>query len=229
MKLLIIDDDRALCELLAELMALEGFELAMAHDGGEGLRLALTEHFDLILLDVMLPTMNGMALLKQLRLQRNTPVLMLTARGEETDRVLGLEFGADDYLPKPFSDRELMARIRAVLRRTSTAHASGQGAEQQVVGRLVLYPGRQEALWDQQRLDLTATEFTLLYQLAQAAGQVVSKATLNQAVLGRKLHPFDRSLDVHVSNLRKKLPLRADGNDWIRTIRGKGYLWLEEY
>ncbi|GAA5218305.1 response regulator [Corallincola platygyrae] len=229
MKILIIDDDRALCELLAELLTMEGFDVAMSHDGQAGLDKATSNDFDLILLDVMLPSLNGMEVLKQLRQQAcETPVLMLTARGEETDRVLGLEFGADDYLPKPFSDRELIARIRAILRRTSVPAKPTVNHDQLTVGELVLLPGRQEARWRENKLDLTSTEFTLLHNLVQSEGQVLSKEFLNKKVLGRSLLPYDRSLDVHVSNLRKKLPSRSDGGDWIRTVRGKGYLWLED-
>ncbi|WP_240695166.1 response regulator [Corallincola luteus] len=229
MKILIIDDDRALCELLAELLALDGYELTMVHDGKLGLAKARTTQFDLILLDVMLPGLNGMAVLKELRQHQDTPVLMLTARGEETDRVLGLEFGADDYLPKPFSDRELLARMRAILRRTNVSKSDEPTSDRLSVGELSLYPGRQEAKWQDERLDLTSTEFALLLQLVKAKGEILSKDYLNQAVLGRALHPFDRSLDVHVSNLRKKLPQRSDESDWIRTVRGKGYLWMEQY
>lgn len=223
--ILLIDDDLGLAELLAQLLELEGFELTLAHDGQSGLNLALTQSFDLILLDVMLPQMNGFEVLKALRAQKQTPVLMLTARGDEIDRVVGLEIGADDYLPKPFNDRELVARIKAIIRRTH--HTTEESANTILeFGDIKLDTSRQEVYCQEQSLILTGTEFGLLLEMIQHAGELISKDQLSEKVLGKKLMPFDRSLDMHLSNLRKKLPERTDGRPRVKTIRGKGYIWL---
>lgn len=223
--ILLVDDDLGLAELLAQFLELEGFSLTVANDGQTGLNLALEQEFDLILLDVMLPKLNGFEVLKALRTKKQTPVLMLTARGDEIDRVVGLEIGADDYLPKPFNDRELVARIKAIIRRTS------QQADEQQPGiiefaDIKLDPSRQEVTRQDQLLILTGTEFSLLYYMIQHNGEVLTKETLSEQVLGKKLMPFDRSLDMHLSNLRKKLPERADGRPRVKTLRGKGYIWL---
>ena len=227
-KILLIDDDHGLADLLAQLLELEGFELTLAYDGQQGLDKALSETFDLILLDVMLPKMNGFDLLKQLRLKKQTPVLMLTARGDEIDRVVGLEIGADDYLPKPFNDRELVARVRAILRRSQITAAGETSLSEEATfyEDLTLDPRRQEAFCDEQLLELTGSEFALLYELVENTGEMVSKETLSEKVLGKKLMPYDRSLDMHLSNLRKKLPERKDQRPRVKTVRGKGYIWL---
>lgn len=226
--ILLIDDDVELTSLLKEVLSFEGFEVNEANDGEAGLA-AVNSEVDLILLDVMMPKLNGMETLKRLRENWETPVLMLTAKGEEIDRVIGLELGADDYLPKPFSDRELLARIRAILRRTnnnmSKDNKSGDCIEYQ---ELHLYPGKQEAYCDQQLLDLTATEFALLAHFVQNPGQVLTKETLSLDVLGKRLAAFDRAIDMHVSNLRKKLPDQTNGKPRIKTLRGRGYMLLEE-
>ena len=201
-KILLVDDDRELTSLLKELLDMEGFNVLVAHDGEQALAL-LDDSVDLLLLDVMMPKKNGIDTLKELRQTHQTPVIMLTARGSELDRVLGLELGADDYLPKPFNDRELVE-----------------------VDALSLNPGRQEANFDGQTLELTGTEFTLLYLLAQHLGQVVSREHLSQEVLGKRLTPFDRAIDMHISNLRRKLPERKDGHPWFKTLRGRGYLMV---
>lgn len=224
-RILLIDDDLGLSELLAQLLELEGFELTLAHDGQAGLDLALQQTFDLILLDVMLPKLNGFEVLRALRTKKQTPVLMLTARGDEIDRVVGLEIGADDYLPKPFNDRELVARIRAIIRRTHI-QASDNAQTIQSFGDLSLDPARQEVHCRDQLIILTGTEFSLLVELVQNAGELATKEILSQKVLGKKLMPFDRSLDMHLSNLRKKMPERSDGRPRVKTIRGKGYIWL---
>ncbi|MBV7317524.1 response regulator [Shewanella sp. NIFS-20-20] len=223
--LLLIDDDTGLCELLSQLLELEGFSLDLAHDGEQGLAQARRQQYDLILLDVMLPKRNGFEVLKALRQDSQTPVLMLTARGDEIDRVVGLEIGADDYLPKPFNDRELIARIRAILRRANNS-LNKQAETHQVLGDLSLDHARQEAFCHQQLLMLTGTEFALLAELIAHAGQQVGKEQLSEVVLGKKLMPFDRSLDMHLSNLRKKLPARDDGRPRVKTLRGKGYIWI---
>jgi len=223
--ILLIDDDLGLSELLAQLLELEGFELTLAHDGQAGLELALEQQFDLILLDVMLPKLNGFEVLKALRVSKQTPVLMLTARGDEIDRVVGLEIGADDYLPKPFNDRELVARIKAIIRRSNILPEE-KATTVYEYGDIQLDPGRQEAYCQAQLLILTGTEFGLLFEMLQNGGELISKEMLSEKVLGKKLMPFDRSLDMHLSNLRKKLPERADSRPRVKTIRGKGYIWL---
>ncbi|MGV3345657.1 envelope stress response regulator transcription factor CpxR [Enterobacteriaceae bacterium LUAb1] len=227
-KILLVDDDRELTSLLKELLEMEGFTVVVAGDGEQALSL-IDKSIDLLLLDVMMPKKNGIDTLKELRQQYQTPVIMLTARGSELDRVLGLELGADDYLPKPFNDRELVARIRAILRRSSWSEQQQQNDNASPVleiDELRLNPGCQEARFKEQTLDLTGTEFTLLYLLAQHLGQVVSREQLSQDVLGKRLTPFDRAIDMHISNLRRKLPEREDGHPWFKTLRGRGYLMV---
>ncbi|MBE4590245.1 response regulator [Vibrio navarrensis] len=225
--ILLIDDDTELTGLLTEVLSYEGFNVTEANDGESGLA-ALTAEIDLILLDVMMPKLNGIDTLKRLRTHWETPVLMLTAKGEEIDRVLGLELGADDYLPKPFSDRELLARIKAILRRTSNPKGAKNGGYCIEYQDLKLYPGRQEAYCQESLLDLTSTEFALLSHFVQNPGETLTKETLSLDVLGKRLAAFDRAIDMHVSNLRKKLPERADGKPRIKTLRGRGYLMVEE-
>ena len=227
--ILLIDDDTELTSLLKDILSFEGFSVTEANDGYAGLD-AINSDIDLILLDVMMPKLNGMETLKKLRESWETPVLMLTAKGEEIDRVIGLELGADDYLPKPFSDRELLARIRAILRRTQSNISSEKSTTSDCVQYqdLVLYPGKQEAYCNEQLLDLTTTEFALLSHLIQHPGQVITKESLSLDVLGKRLAAFDRAIDMHISNLRKKVPERADGKSRIKTLRGRGYLLVEE-
>lgn len=227
-KLLLIDDDIELCALLAEFLLDEGFGLETCHDGIEGVEKAVTGSFALVILDVMLPGCNGFEALQKIRKQSDVPVLMLTARGDEVDRIVGLEIGADDYLAKPFNPRELIARIRAIFRRTKSNKAdrgavAGKktlnvgGIEMDIAARRVLKQGRE--------IDLTAAEFNLLKVLLVSAGEVVSREELNQAVLGRNYSPYDRSIDVHVSKLRKKLGAGIGNPDPIKAIRGEGYLF----
>jgi DNA-binding response OmpR family regulator len=223
-RVLLVDDDVELCAMLVEYLTLEGFEVSDVHNGADGLEQATTGGFDLIVLDVMLPRMNGLDVLKALRATHNTPVLMLTARGEDVDRIVGLEVGADDYLAKPFNTRELVARIRAVLRRAPGAAKSESSAATLVAGPLVLEPSSLTARLDDKPLSLTGAEFRVLENLVAHAGQIVSRDTLTQNALGRRLEPFDRSIDTHVSNLRKKLGIRAGGASPIRNVRGAGYL-----
>ncbi|MGD8173575.1 response regulator [Vibrio sp. TRT 21S02] len=225
--ILLIDDDIELTSLLKEVLTFEGFNVSEANDGEAGLA-AVNHETDLILLDVMMPKLNGMETLKRLRDKWATPVLMLTAKGEEIDRVIGLELGADDYLPKPFSDRELLARIRAILRRTqSTTTKTAKQTDHVSYLDIVIYPGKQEAYCNQLLLDLTTTEFSLLSHFVQNPGQTLTKEALSQDVLGKRLAAFDRAIDMHVSNLRKKLPERDDGKPRIKTLRGRGYLLVE--
>ncbi|GAK86709.1 copper-sensing two-component system response regulator CpxR [Vibrio ponticus] len=223
--ILLIDDDTELTGLLKEVLSFEGFSVSEANDGEAGLA-ALNKDIDLILLDVMMPKLNGTETLKRIREKWDTPVLMLTAKGEEIDRVIGLELGADDYLPKPFSDRELMARIRAILRRTqNTTSKSSDCLEYQ---DLKVYPGKQEAYCQEQLIELTTTEFALLSHFVANPGATITKEELSLDVLGKRLAAFDRAIDMHVSNLRKKLPERSDGKPRIKTLRGRGYLLMEE-
>ncbi|MCS3457589.1 DNA-binding response OmpR family regulator [Aeromonas sp. BIGb0405] len=226
-RILLVDDDLDLTQLLHEILTLEGFQVTVADDGEQGLQRLAEQAFDLILLDVMMPRLNGFAMLARLREHLDTPVLMLTARGDSQDRVNGLEAGADDYLAKPFDDRELLARIRAILRRTQHSSTQKLGADEVSFMDIQLQPGLQQARCAGRELDLTATEFGLLECLLRSPGQIISKKLLSEQVLGKKLEPFDRAIDMHLSNLRKKLPERPDGQPRFKTVRGRGYLWLE--
>lgn len=224
--ILLIDDDTELTSLLKEVLSFEGFNVTEANDGEAGLA-AVNETIDLILLDVMMPKLNGMETLKRLREFSHVPVLMLTAKGEEIDRVIGLELGADDYLPKPFSDRELMARIRAILRRSNSIDAPKTNDVIEY-HQIKLYPGKQEAYYNDEQIDLTTTEFALLSHFIQNPGETLTKEALSIDVLGKRLAAFDRAIDMHVSNLRKKLPERSDGKARIKTLRGRGYMMILE-
>ncbi|OED85818.1 response regulator [Vibrio breoganii] len=222
--ILLVDDDTELTALLEDILTYEGFTVSQAHNGIEGLE-AVNEDIDLILLDIMMPKMSGMEMLKQLRENWQTPVLFLTAKGEEVDRVIGLELGADDFLPKPFSDRELLARIRAIFRRTQNTPATP--ASNNTFDDISLTPGAQEAYCEDVLLDLTSTEYALLEYFLRNPGQALTKENISLEVLGKRLAAFDRAVDMHVSNLRKKLPERKDGKPRIKTLRGKGYLFVE--
>jgi DNA-binding response OmpR family regulator len=221
-RVLIVDDDIELCRLLGERLSSEGIALEAVHDGPRGLERVLSEEHALVILDLMLPGMGGLDVLRRLRMHSPVPVLILTARGEDVDRILGLEIGADDYLPKPFNPRELIARIRAILRRTSRSAGAGNSL---TVGDLQLDPAAREVSLDGVRLDLTSVEFTLLETLLRDAGHVVTREQLTETVLGRKLGAFDRVIDVHISNLRKKLA-RGDGEERIKSVRGSGYVFV---
>ncbi|WP_407331636.1 response regulator [Enterovibrio sp. 27052020O] len=228
-KILLIDDDIELTGLLRDLLELEGYEVDIANNGQQGLD-QINDEIDLVLLDVMMPVLNGMETLRRLRDSWDTPVLMLTAKGEEIDRVMGLELGADDYLPKPFSDRELLARMRAILRRTAKAGDDKRSEEAQEsieYQDIVIFPGKMEVYCQQQLIDLTGTETALLTYLVKQPGSIVAKADISLNVLGKRLAPFDRAIDMHISNIRKKLPERIDGKPRIKTLRGRGYLLVE--
>ncbi len=216
-----IDDDTELCELLTEYLAAEGFAVEAVHDGELGVKRATNEPFALLILDVMLPKLDGFAVLKRIRSVSHVPTLMLTARGDDTDRIVGLESGADDYLAKPFNPRELLARVRAILRRTKPELL----AETLTVGDVELDFGARSARKAGQPVAVTSVEFDLLTQLLQHAGQIVSRDDLSLHALGRPFHPLDRSVDMHVSNLRKKLGPHADGSERIKSVRGIGYLY----
>lgn len=231
-KLLLVDDDIELVELLTELLRLEGFQVEIAHNGQQALN-KLDSSYDLVLLDIMMPVLNGVETLKQLRQRFDIPVMMLTARGNEIDRVLGLELGADDYLPKPFNDRELVARIKAILRRTAANSSEVKKAALQDVTvieyeGITLQIGSQQAFYAGKNLNLTGTEFALLQILIANPGRILSREYLNIKVLSKPLTPFDRAIDMHMSNLRKKLPQKADGSSWFKTLRGRGYLFVSE-
>ena len=223
-RVLIVDDDVELCELVSEYLSGEGFEVETVHDGNEGLKRALSGEHVLIVLDIMLPGMNGLDVLRNLRKQSRIPVLILTARGDDVDRIVGLEIGADDYLPKPFNPRELMARVRAILRRSHCDTQSAAG-EKVTVGDVELDPASRVVRRSGDPVELTSVEFALLEALMRAAGQVVTRETLAQNVLGRRFMPYDRSIDVHVSKLRRKLGDQSADAERIKTIRGVGYVF----
>lgn len=223
--ILLIDDDKELVSLLAEFLSLENFNVDTAPDGEIGLQKALTDQYDLILLDVMMPRMNGFDMLKLLRQKNDIPVLMLTAKGDEIDKVLGLEMGADDYLAKPFSERELLARIRAILRRTQYKTADQPSKLTHL--DIELFPAQQQAICQDFTIELTGTELLLLENFLAHPGELFSKAELSEDVLGKKLQPFDRSIDMHLSNIRRKLPTRLDGQTRVKNFRGRGYMWLD--
>lgn len=226
--ILIVDDDRELIGLLRQYLEMEGFMVASAHDSASGLNEALSGRHELLILDVMLPGGSGFELLKRIRSDSNLPVLLLTARGDSVDRVVGLQIGADDYIPKPFEPREVVARIQAVLRRTRPAIESAVHDDRITVGDLVFSHRTRTAIMAGQLLDLTTAEFDLLEVLVRNAGMVVTRDQLSQGALGRDAAPFDRSIDVHLSRLRKKLGGAPDSEDRIKTVRGAGYLYAEQ-
>ncbi len=219
-RVLLIDDDVELCELVVEFLEGEGIDVEVIYDGQTGLKRAQTGTPDLVILDVMLPGLTGFEVLRRLRETSSVPVLMLTARGEEVDRIVGLEMGADDYLPKPFNPRELAARIRAILRR---ADAGTENPSRLIVDDVIVDLGTRGVTVADAEIDLTGVEFSLLELLMHSAGSVVSRDELSQAALYRRTSAFDRSLDVHISNLRRKLGPALDGGDRIKTVRGVGY------
>jgi len=221
-RLLIVEDDVELCGLLAERFRNDGFSLEAVHDGARGLERALSGEHRLVILDLMLPRLGGLDVLRKLRAQSGIPVLILTARGEDVDRILGLEIGADDYLPKPFNPRELLARVRAILRRASPARSDG---ERLTAGDITLDTGARETWINGRQVNLTSVEFSLLEEFMRHAGHVVTRDDLTQSVLGRKLGAFDRVIDVHVSNLRKKLTGGSAG-ERIKAVRGSGYQFV---
>lgn len=222
-KILIIDDDEELCELVSEYLSGEGFDVDCVNDGASGLSRAQSGDYDMAILDVMLPKMNGFDVLKDLRKSSELPVIMLTARGDDSERITGLESGADDYLPKPFNPRELAARLRAILRRSSSPQIEiPQNLE---VDDLELISSARTVKVGGEELHFTSVEFALLRELLAAAGTVVKKEDLSERVLERPLSPYDRSLDMHMSNLRKKLGERGDGSERIKTVRSVGYIY----
>jgi two-component system response regulator CpxR len=216
--ILLVDDDTELASLMSEFLGREGFTVTAEHEGNAGLDHARKLGVDLVVLDVMLPGIDGFEILRRLRAESKVPVIMLTARGEDVDRIIGLELGADDYLPKPFNPKELVARIRSVLRRYE-AHPPASPGRVEVAG-IVLDPAARTVNVNGNAVDLTTFEFDILELLMRSAGKVLSRDTLMENFYNRKATPFDRSIDMHISHLRKKI---ENGDDLIKTIRGVGY------
>ena len=221
-RVLLVDDDALLTELLTEYLSAEGLDVHSVPDGEAGVQEILSGQYDVVVLDSMMPKMNGLDVLKNVRSQSTVPVIMLTAKGDDIDRIIGLEMGADDYVPKPCTPRELLARIYAILRRTENSQNKTPNSDTLFVSNVKLIPSKRQATKDDRSLELTSTEFNLLEVLMRHAGQVVSKDTLSQEALDRKLAKFDRSIDVHISSIRQKL---GDAS-LIQTVRGLGYLFV---
>lgn len=219
---LVIDDDSDLTQLLRDYLESNDFDVTTCHDGREGLNLALSDDFDVILLDVMLPSMNGFEVLQTLREIKSTPVIMLTAKGEDFDRIFGLEVGADDYIPKPFNHRELLARVKAIVRRVDLLKQPESNGKTEFEDIIINSQSRVVTV-NVQPLNLTGTEFEILQMLLKEPGSIVSKEAISQQVLGRRLAPYDRSIDMHVSNLRKKIAEHSE-HERIKTVRGAGYV-----
>jgi len=226
-KILIIDDDIELAKLFKDYLEQESLAVDIVHQGYAGLQLALSGDYQLVILDIMLPDIKGTEILRQIRLESRVPVLMLTAKGDDVDRIIGLEAGADDYVPKPCTPRELTARIRAILRRTQPiGDDAGKGPI--IAGPLKIWSEKRKSSWFDQDLELTSTEFNLLETLAMHFGRIVSKKELSEKALGRPLARFDRSIDVHMSSIRQKLGCQSDGRSYIQTVRGQGYQLVKE-
>lgn len=220
--ILIVDDDVELTDLLMQYLEPEGFNVVCVHDGESGVKRALNQMFDAVILDVMLPKLNGFEVLKAIREHMNVPVLMLTARGDDIDKIVGLEIGADDYLPKPCNPRELVARLRAILRRTQKTPAHRPLIEH---NGIMVDCSKHTAMRNNETLDLTNAEFNILEMLIKSPGQAFSKEELTEYALGRKYTAYDRSIDVHISNLRNKLGDNAQGEPLVKTVRGFGYMF----
>ncbi len=223
MQILVVDDDVELCRLLGQFLGQEGFEVSFAYDGPSGLECASAREVDLVVLDVMLPGLDGFGLLRELRKRSRVPVLMLTARGEDVDRIVGLEMGADDYMPKPFHPRELSARIRAIVRRVEERVQPRPQSAITIEG-VSLDPATREVTSSGRPIDLTTIEFDILECLLRAAGRVLTRDALVEQIYNRRATPFDRSIDMHISHIRRKL---ADGQERIKTVRGVGYQFVK--
>ena len=228
MRILLIDDDVEFCELMARFLSSEGFDVESAHDGITGLETIQSGAYDLVVLDIMMPGKNGMDVLRELRQSSNLPVIMLTARGEEMDRIIGLELGADDYIPKPCNPRELSARIRAVLRRIEGNGHSSQPGNIRQFGSIEWHPQSRTVYENGVAVELTASEYNILATLMEHAGEVVSKQELSKAALGKRYGPFDRSLDVHIGHLRKKLSPVSNEQPRIKTVHSVGWLFIPD-
>ena len=226
-RILVIDDDAELCKLVSRFLGADGYAVQTTHGSAQGIELVLSREYDLVVLDVMLPGMDGFEVLRRIRAKSNTPVLMLTARGDDLDRIMGLEIGADDYLAKPFNPRELAARARAILRRAKIASAErAQSSASPIrIGDLELNSGARTVRRGTELLNVTTVEFDLLHKLLQSAGSVVGREELTRDVLGLEFSPFDRSIDTHVWSLRRKVGAAPDGTERIKGIRGIGYLY----
>jgi DNA-binding response OmpR family regulator len=221
-RVLLVDDDRELCQMLSEYLDAEHFDVKSVHDGSDALSELQNGEFEIVILDVMLPSVGGLDVLRKLGADCPTPILMLTARGDDVDRIVGLELGADDYLSKPFNPRELVARIRAILRRAPRSARSGT-PDVLSVGPITLNAGTRQVHVSDKLVALTGAEFRVLELLMRAAGQVISRDSMTEQALGRKLAAYDRSIDTHISNLRRKLGLEAGTNPEIKNVRGSGY------
>jgi two-component system, OmpR family, response regulator len=229
-KVLLVDDDVDLTTMLSQYLVREGFDVRAVHDGEAGVAEAISGAYSIVVLDIMMPRLSGIEALRRIRVASQVPVLMLTARGDNIDRIVGLDMGADDYVPKPCTPGELVARLRAILRRTEAREPAGGAGSARVlqVGALTLWPGSRRATWGDQPLELTGTEFNLLEVLARHAGQLVSKQEISMQAFGQPLARFDRRIDVHISSIRQKLGTRPDGQSWIQSVRGQGYQLLED-
>lgn len=228
LNILLVDDDVAFARMLADYLQHEGFEVLTLHDGKEVLEEVMSGRHLIVILDIMMPRMDGMVLLRHVRAVSEIPVLMLTAKGDDADRIMGLELGADDYVPKPCTPRELTARLRAILRRTQSIPMNHALEAPLVVGPLTLWPGRRHAEWDGDSIALTSTEFNLLEVLVRNSGRPVSKNELSEQGLGRPLARYDRNIDVHVSSLRRKLGRLRDGRPCLHTVYRIGYQIIKE-
>jgi len=224
-QVLLADDDVELSGMLTEYLEREGFGVTAVHDGEAAARLALSGGYQIVVLDVMMPKVDGIEALRQIRQTSRVPVVMLTARGDDVDRIVGLELGADDYVPKPCTPRELVARLRAILRRANPGSMSGSDGGPIEVGQIALWPEKRRVQWRGRDVHLTSIEFNVLEVLMRNAGRVVSKQEISENALGRPLARFDRSIDVHLSSIRQKL---GDAGKLIRTVRGLGYHLVRE-
>jgi DNA-binding response OmpR family regulator len=227
---LLIDDDADLTAMLSQYLRGEGFEVDAVHDGEAGVAEATSDRYAVVVLDIMMPRLSGIDALRRIRATSDVPVLMLTARGDDIDSIVGLDMGADDYVSKPCMPGALVARIRAILRRTEERRGVAGARSQRPVqaGELVLWPGSRRAEWRETPLELTGTEFSLLEVLVRNAGMLVSKQEISQQAFGRPLGRFDRRIDVHISSIRQKLGSRPDGESWIQSVRGHGYQLLKD-
>lgn len=224
-RLLLVDDDKKLCEMLQNYLAQENFLTDIVYDGESAISAVSIDSYDLVILDIMLPGQSGFEVLKAIRENSTIPVIMLTARGDDADSVIGLEFGADDYLTKPCSPRVLVAHIRAILRRSQSTPNNDDEINNLNIGDINLLPQSRTVYREADPIGLTSTEFTILETLMQNAGKIVNKNELSEKALGRKLAHFDRSLDVHISNVRKKMGFITDQKDRIKTVRNIGYMF----
>lgn len=225
---LLVDDDRELTDMLSQYLSRENFTVTATNTAEDGENEALSGRHDIVVLDIMMPRISGIEVLRRIRAKSEVPIILLTARGDNIDRIAGLELGADDYVPKPSSPGELVARLRAIMRRVRGVTLAVAATEVISSGELTLWPGRREAIWRGRPLELTGKEFCLLEELARHAGQLVSKQNLSTNALGRPLARYDRSIDVHISSIRHKLGPRNDNQSWIQSVRNLGYMLIAQ-